>query len=84
MVAYTRVDPVSPFNRRRLSRGLIDYFRHDDLVPEVRVRSGPLAAKGDRAHDRLCALFTGLLLAVPFLRTHGRQRHSAIRIKSRQ
>ena len=49
------------------------------MVPEVRVRDWTLVPEGDGAYDRLRALFTRLLLALPRLRAHGRQRHATLR-----
>ena len=47
-------------------------------VPEVRVRGGPLAAEGHRARPRLRPLQPGLLLSIPRLCPHRRQRDEEV------
>ena len=58
--------------------------RSDGLVPEVRVRGRPLAAKIYRARDRLRALQSGLLRSVPRPGAHGLQRDAQVCYEARR
>lgn len=48
------------------------------MVSDVRVRDWSLAAEGHRAHDRLRALQSRMLFAVPWQGSDGRQRDEEI------
>ena len=59
-------------------------FRARGVVPEIRVRGGPLAAEIRRARLRLRAVLSGLLFAVQGIRSAGQERPPHLRTRQPQ